>query len=189
MIPEFIDFCSQLFPCIDPYTREQAKKALEQFEITSQPLLTRQSISPDLYQGDIFSEIPFFFIDCDGKQKMIKCKAQLLSNTCDASRDNTLIFAALHPLNDFKQNPSMIDGIKKNKRYNAFYLRDNILSSEYVDFEMLNTISREAFLSLIEQEKVKRIATLSNVGYYMLICKLTVFFMRPEDVDANSSRP
>lgn len=32
MIPEFIDFCKELFPSISPYTRDQAKRAMEQFE-------------------------------------------------------------------------------------------------------------------------------------------------------------
>ena len=32
MIPEFIDFCKELFPSIDPYTKEQAKQAMKQFE-------------------------------------------------------------------------------------------------------------------------------------------------------------
>lgn len=188
VIPEFIDFCQELFPCIDPYTKEQAKCAMEQFEKTEQPFLTKCDLSSALYQGDVFSEIPFFYIGDNGQQKMIKCKAQLLSNTCDASRDNTLIFAALHPLDDFKENPSIIDAIKKNKRYSAFYLRDNILSDDFIDFEMINTFSRDAFTSLITAGKVKRIASLSLVGYYMFLCKLTIFLMRPEDIEATATR-
>lgn len=188
MISEFIEFCHQLFPNIDPYTKEQAKKAMAQFEHSNQPTLTRFERSQDLYQGDIFSEIPFFYIDDDGRQKIIKCKAQLLSNTCDASRDQTLLFAALHPLADLNSNQSMIEGIKKNQRYSAFYLNDHALSDEYVDFEMINTISREAFLSFIQAGKVRRIASLTLFGYYMFICKLTVFFMRPEDVEVNTNR-
>ena len=32
MLSEFIDFCTELFPSISPYTKEQAKVAMEQFE-------------------------------------------------------------------------------------------------------------------------------------------------------------
>lgn len=70
----------------------------------------------------------------------------------------------------------------------AFYLPDRILKDDYVDFELINSMSRETFLRLYQEQKVKRIASLTMVGYYMFICKLTVFFMRPEDVEVNSDR-
>ena len=47
----------------------------------------------------------------------------------------------------------------------------------------INLIAKE-----FDDKKVNRIATLTLVGYYMLICKLTVFFLRPEDVDVNEAR-
>lgn len=188
MVPEFIDFFSQVFPSIDPYTREQAKRCMEQFEKTAKPRLTRFSGSDELWQGDVFSEMPFMYYDDDGAQRIIRCKAQLLSNTCDATRDKTLIFAALHPFNDIAGNQAMVDGIKRNKRYSTFYLQDDPVSEEYVDFELINTFSREAFLNLLGSGKVKRMASLTLVGYYMLICKLTVFLLRPEDVEVNASR-
>ena len=190
MIADFIEFCYRLFPSIDPYTKEQAKLCMKQFENVNGALLTsRYNEAEDLTQGDIFSEIPFFYIDNNGQQKMIRRKAQLLSNTCDAVRDNTLIFAALHPIDEFTSNKSMIEGIKQNHRYSALYLPDNPISDEFVDLEMINTISREAFISFLEMGKVRRVASLTQVGYYMFLCKLTVFFMRPEDVEVNSSRP
>lgn len=188
MIPEFIDFVQKLFPNIDPYTKEQAKRAMQQFEGISWPVLSQERDSFDLWQGDIFSEIPFFFSDETGQMKIIKRKALLLSNTCDAVRDKFLLFAAIHPLEEFKENPSMVDNIVRNKKYSAFYLPDRLLKDDFVDFELISTISREAFLSLCKADKVKRIASLTLVGYYMFICKMTVFFLRPEDVDVKDSR-
>ena len=188
MIPEFIDFCKELFPSIDPYTKEQAKQAMKQFESIEGPVLCRPCGAFDLLQGDIFSEIPFFYTDENGEMKVIRRKAQLLSNTCDASRDELLLFAAVHPLSDIHDNDSMISNIVRNKRYSAFYLPDRILKDDYVDFELINSMSRETFLRLYQEQKVKRIASLTMVGYYMFICKLTVFFMRPEDTELNSDR-
>lgn len=187
MIPEFIDFCSKLFPCIDPYTKEQAKKAMSQFESNSGPVLSKTCDSFDLLQGDVYSEIPFIYTDNKGNVNVIRRKALLLSNTCDASRDDKLLFAALHPLSDL-HNDSMVDSIVKNRRYSAFYLKDQPLDDDFTDFELINTFSREAFLKLQEKSKVHRIATLTNVGFYMLICKMTVFFLRPEDVETNKAR-
>lgn len=188
MIPEFIDFCQELFPCIDPYTREQAKLAMTQFEGVNGPVLTKQYDSFDLFQGDIFSEIPFFYVNEAGQLKKVMRKAQLLSNTCDASRDDLLLFAAIHPLSDYSDKPSMVDTIMKNKKFNAFYLPDHRLQNEYIDFELICSMPRTAFLKLCEIGKVNRIASLNLVGYYMFLCKMTVFFMRPEDEIVNASR-
>lgn len=188
MLSDFIDFCGKLFPSIDPYTKERAKRTMEQFESIRSPALIKIYNDNELYQGDIFTEIPFAFINEKGEYQTIICKAQLLSNSCDATRDDNLLFAAIHPLKDLGNNPSIIDGIKKNKRYASFYLKDPEMKDYFVDFELINTIPREVFLSLCEQNKVKRIASLSLVGYYMLLCKLTVFFMRPEDAEVNQSR-
>ena len=188
MLSEFIDFCTELFPSISPYTKEQAKVAMEQFETVRTPRLAETCDEFDMLQGDIFSEIPFYYTDEDGKLRIIKRKALLLSNTCDASRDRILLFAATHPLQDFSSNPSMVSTIKQNKKYSAFYLPDQCLADEYVDFELINSMSRETFLAMHEKKKVNRLATLTLVGYYMLICKMTVFFMRPEDVQVNNSR-
>lgn len=188
MIPEFIDFCQELFPCIDPYTIEQAKLAMTQFEGVNGPILTKQYDSFDLYQGDIFTAIPFYYIDETGQQKRVMRKAQLLSNTCDAVRDNLLLFAAVHPLSDYSNNPSMVDGIVKNKKFSTLYLPDQLLEKECVDFELINSMSRTTFLKLCEEGKVKRITSLNRIGYYMFLCKMTVFFMRPEDTTVNTSR-
>lgn len=188
MIPEFIEFCQKLFPSIDPYTAEQAKKAMLQFEGEHGPALTRSFTDTDIWQGDVFSDMPFFFTDDDGQLRTMSCKAFLLSNTCDAVRDDNLLFAAMRPLSDFQENRSLIDGIKRNQRYSAFYLPDVILGDEFVDFEMISTFSRKKFTELLEARKIRRLASLSQVGYYMFICKLTVFFMRPEDVEVNKDR-
>lgn len=151
MIPEFIDFCKELFPSIDPYTKEQAKQAMKQFESIEGPVLCRPCGAFDLLQGDIFSEIPFFYTDENGEMKVIRRKAQLLSNTCDASRDELLLFAAVHPLSDIHDNDSMISNIVRNKRYSAFYLPDRILKDDYVDFELINSMSRETFFAVISR--------------------------------------
>lgn len=188
MLPEFIEFCQKLFPCIDPYTAEQAKVAMRQFDGDKGPSLVIPAPSLDYCQGDIYTEIPFYYTSKTGELRVIKRKAQLLSNTCDASRDDRLLFAAVHPLNDLADNASLVDAIRRNLRFSAFYLPDNIMEDEYVDFELINAMSREMFDKLCKTGKVRRIASLTQVGYFMLICKLTVFFMRPEDAQVNSER-
>ena len=173
MIPEFVDFCKEIFPSINPYTAEQAKEALKQFENHDGPLAAQCAEKFDLLQGDYYSEIPFVYVDENGEVRSFLAKAQLLSNTCDAVRDDRLLFAAVRPISDFEKNEGALNAIKENKRYSLFYVKDNPLSEYYVDFELITSMSREMFNMLHSNSKVKRIATLTMVGYYMFISKLT----------------
>lgn len=59
MIPEFIDFCKELFPSIDPYTKEQAKQAMKQFESIEGPVLCRPCGAFDLYKAIYFRRSHF----------------------------------------------------------------------------------------------------------------------------------
>ena len=82
----------------------------------------------------------------------------------------------------------MVSNITKNQRYSTLYFPDENLKDEFVDLELISTFSRESFLKLHADKKVHRIASLTIVGYYMFICKLTVFFLPPEDVEVNAAR-
>lgn len=188
MIPEFIDFCKSLFPSIDPYTAERAKTVMSQFENSSFNNLAKLTEEFDCIQGDIFSEIPFVFVDEYGNVNVKEYKAQLISNTCDAVRDDNLLFAAVKPIDELSENQSLVANIKRNKIFSDFYLPDRHLNTSFTDFEMITTMSREMFQNLASEHLIRRIATLNSVGYYMFICKLTVFFMRPEDVETNLNR-
>ena len=189
MIPEFIDFCKELFPSISPYTRDQAKRAMEQFEnLYGNPKLVAHPKDAELYQGDIYTEITFLYTNENGEQTCIMRKAQLLTNTCDAVRDDNLIFAAIHPCEEFSKTAKDLVSIKGNHTFRLFYIPDPETQDLLIDFSLLTTLSRNTFLSLLQKGIVHRIAALSQIGYYMFICKLTVFFMRPEDVQVNKDR-
>ena len=125
MIPEFIDFCKELFPSISPYTRDQAKRAMEQFEnLYGNPKLVAHPKDAELYQGDIYTEIPFLYTNENGEQTCIMRKAQLLTNTCDAVRDDNLIFAAIHPCEEFSKTAKDLVSIKGNHTFRLFYIPD-----------------------------------------------------------------
>ena len=189
MIPEFIEFCKELFPSINPYTRDQAKRAMEQFEnLYGNPKLVTHPKDGELYQGDIYTEIPFLYINEFGEQTCIMRTAQLLTNTCDAVRDDNLIFAAIHPCEEFSKEQKDLTSIKRNRTFRLFYIPDPETKDLLIDFSLLTTLSRTTFQSLLQKGMVHRVAALSQIGYYMFICKLTVFFMRPEDAQVNKDR-
>lgn len=183
MLEEFIDFCTEVFPSINPYTVENVKSAMAQFQHEGKTFSVCRSSPLDyLAQGDIFSELPFTFFDRDGRQKLVYKPSILLSNTCDASRRDYLLFAAI---SDIETEPSpecealsaqTIEDIKFNRINRFLYLPCTELERKAVDFELVTVISREAILKMMSNNKLKKNISLNEYGFYMLLSKLTVFF-------------
>ena len=63
------------------------------------------------------------------------------------------------------------------------YIPDGIMSDKYIDFEYMNTYSKKLIMLGFEKNKVCRIGSLNQLGYYFFIVKLTVYLMRKEDRD------
>ena len=195
MLEEFIDFCTEVFPSINPYTIENVKSAMAQFQHEGKTFSVCRSSPLDyLAQGDIFSELPFTFFDRDGCQKLVYKPSILLSNTCDASRRDYLLFAAI---SDIEINPSpecealspkTIEDIKFNRINRFLYLPCTELERKAVYFELVTVVSREAVLKMMSTNKLKKNISLNDYGFYMLLSKLTVFFCRRQDAETEKER-
>lgn len=188
-VKDIVDFCEELFPSISPYTASRAKKALDQFESNGKTVqLTTLNAFDYLAQGDIFTEIPITYINDEGTEETILCKGMLLTNTCDNSRNDKLQFAAIHSIEELENNIGFQESVKHNKAYQFLYLPDSKLEDYFIDFGLISSFSRKVIEELLQRGKVQKIASLSQIGYYMFLAKLTVYFMRPEDVEANALR-
>ena len=195
MLEEFIDFCTEVFPSINPYTVENVKSAMAQFQHEGKTFSVCRSSPLDyLAQGDIFSELPFTFFDRDGRQKLVYKPSILLTNTCDASRRDYLLFAAIsdiesEPSPEFKALSSQtIEDIKFNRINRFLYLPCTELERKAVDFELVTVISREAILKMMSNNKLKKNISLNEYGFYMLLSKITVFFCRRQDAETEKER-
>jgi len=189
MLSELVAFLGELFPSISPYTKQGAMDAMKQFEnynIKSRFLTT--SLDDDLQQGDIFTLVPFVFIDENGDVNTLITKGMLLTNSCDATRNDELQFAAMYRLEDYQRSGGDTRSIVNNKNYQFLYYPDNEIDGWYVDFGTITSISRVVFLRLMEEHKSERLASLNDIGWFVLITKLTVFFMRPDDPEVLESR-
>ncbi|MEE0706236.1 MAG: hypothetical protein UCH28_07610 [Adlercreutzia sp.] len=189
MIPEFLEYISHLFPSISPYTEEGARLALKQFEQSgAMGSLTLAQNTEDMRQGDIFSEMSVPLVDEAGAIKIYRARVMLLSNTCDCERNSNLEFAVIWPMDELSTDPAKVAGFKSNKNYQFLYLPDARLENDLIDFGAIFSLPRKLFNKMVEAESIQKVASLSWVGYYLFLCKLTVFFMRPEDVEVNKSR-
>ena len=189
MMDGYIDFLEKLFPAIEPYTANRAKEAVKEFSRygTKTPFFSKP-FDEDFQQGDIFTRVPFVYIDKNGKGQLAVTGGMLLTNSCDTTRNERLQFAAMTPLADYSANPANIDAVKSNLNFEYLYFPDTEVSDSFVNFGLITSVSRDAFKKFVESGKSERIASLNATGYFLFVTKLTVFLMRPEDSDVYASR-
>lgn len=185
MIKELIQFTTELFPSISPYTKDNVNKAIEQFDYEKLEWFRTTPIHY-LSQGDIIEKIPFTFVDENGEKNTILTKGIILSNTCDASRDDYVILA---PLIDYNKilNDNQKKIVRSNKYYDKMCFTNSQLDGYFIDFTRATTFNRTLLLKLLEN-KTNIEFSLNQYGYYLLLTKLTIYFMRPEDRETNKMR-
>lgn len=186
MIKEFIDFTTETISCIQPYTKENIKKAIEQFHLEGKQLFTTLDEGLEcLAQGDVLENIPFYRIDKTGRLQVYKTRGLVLSNTCDCSRDNNILLAPFIPIKDTQKDRQ---ALLNNTIYGYLYLPDCKYDEYVVDFSLTNSFNREVLIKGIEKEVITKTVSLNSYGYYLFLCKLTIYLMRPEDSGIQESR-
>lgn len=186
MLKELIDFVDSILPSVPMGTKEGVQEAIAQFEKDGEQIkyLTANPLS-ELSQGDIISAVPFYYFENDGNQKMFKADALVLSTSCHIDQKDKLVLVPVFPLTSFKGN---LVELKKNKVIDYMYIPEGILINSYVNFEIMNTFSKELIMSGLKNGKLTRVASLNQIGYYFFIIKLTVYLMRREDIGTLNER-
>lgn len=180
---DFIDFVTTLFPSINPYTQDQAKRSMEQFYTKGQTFSCFNSRKlGGICQGDIIDEITFLKINETGDVLQYTGQGIVLSNSCDIENDDYIILAPFYPITATGFSPSKIEALKKNQLYGFMYFPDMSEPDIYADFSQI-----QSFPKKILKDK-KRLYSLNLIGFYLLICKLTIHFLRPEDTEVQKSR-
>ena len=109
-----------------------------------------------------------------------------MSNTCDASRDDYIVIAPL-----IEYDKVLDDNQKKIARANKYYdkmcFTNSQLDGYFIDFTRATSFNRNLLLKLLEN-KTNVEYSLNQYGYYLLLTKLTIYFMRPEDKKTNEIR-
>ncbi|WP_342570650.1 hypothetical protein MKY85_20630 [Paenibacillus sp. FSL R5-0749] len=179
-------FVEELFPSISPYTREEVKRSIRQFETLGRH--TKFCLAQPfefLSQGDIIGNIPFVRFNEKGEQSTLSTKGMLISNTCDAENDDSILFAPLVPLSKITGD---IHAMKNNLNYRLLYIPDADLDDYIVDLSLVNSYSRKLIEGGMTAGKIQKFSSLNKLGYYLFLSKLTVHMMRPEDSGVQSMR-
>lgn len=185
MIDQFIDYTYQIFPSIDTNVKNGIKTLMSQFDTTKPNWFTNSL--PILSQGDILDDIPFSYINSNGDEIVYKTKGMILSNTCDLTRDQFIIIAPLIPFNhDFK--PETVNNIKHNIVSGKMCLTNCELDNYYIDFSRSSSFVRNIIIDLYDKQKIKRIHSLSQFGFYFLCSKIAIYYLRVENYDNFNTR-
>ncbi len=179
MLAEFIDFVDEILPSVSPDVKENAKAAILQFEKEGHVLnyLTTSELD-ELSQGDILSNIPFSYFEDNGEQHIFAADALVVSTSCHIDQKNKLVLVPVLPLSSFTGDRCALE---KNTIYDFMYIPDVQMGEKYIDFSVWCTYNKDLIMEGIKRSKIKRIASLNQLGYYFFIVKLTVYLMRKED--------
>lgn len=178
------------------YLTEDAKKglvrALNDFPKNTQYYLSQSTeLSSTLLQGDLFAELP---IQMGSATK--KVKGIILSNSCDISSDNkrdlpaNVLFAPLTSLERYTELlqqagvseeaiKAKTEVIRSQKITNIFYLPaspDADRPECIIYLDQIYFIRAKEIVDILERGG--KISTLSQVGFYIFLLKLSVHFCR-----------
>ena len=67
-------------------------------------------------------------------------------------------------------------------------LTHSSIENYYVDFSKIQSFNKQLIMKLIDEDKLVIEYSLSQFGWYFLLTKLTMHFMRVEDQELFSSR-
>ena len=186
MLVEFIDFVDSVLPSVSPDFRDGAKEAILQFEKDGHQInyLTTKLL-PELSQGDIISKVPFTYFEEDGKQMNFSADAMVISTSCHIDQKDKLIMVPVLPMDIYTGN---LFDLKKNTVFDFMYIPDLIMNNRFISFNLMTSYSKRLICGGIESGKIRRVASLNQIGYYFFIIKLSVYLMRKEDIDTLNLR-
>lgn len=189
MLEEFIDFVDSVLPSVDSEAKDKAKAAIAQFKKDGNNFeYLMPQVLTYLSQGDIISEIPFRYFDENGKQFQIVAKGMVISTSCHIDQKKYINIVPVFPVSDLEDNENQLKDLRNNKIFDYMYIPENKIKDYFIDFSRVNTYDKRLILNEISNGKIERICSLSQLGFYFFIVKLTVFLMRKEDDDTMLER-
>jgi len=145
-------------------------------------------------QGDLILQIPVAVIDPAGKARSRNLTAMVLNNACDLQSGRSE-FISLAPVEDFSafseamlnkdrdQARQYLNSLQANQIDELLYLprSPQLPNGGVVRFDLISSLSATVYESAIAGSR--RLASLTQNGFYLLLMKLTHFLARPESAE------
>jgi hypothetical protein len=165
---------------------------LGQFPKNYEKWVYATSLPKEIYQGDVVARAPFALVNAEGSPDRLDVPGMVISCTCDVQlgQGDFALIAPVHDLDEYRSNSEIkgqelenhLRALTGNEISNLFFLpAGRGLKPSFVDLGMMTSISIEYLNS---ERGRQRLASLSQVGHYVLLVKLAYHFTRPEGSDA-----
>lgn len=187
MLRFFEEYCNQIFPSVDTEVQNAVRTAIKQINMDNKNWFMPKLL-PDLSQGDILSELPFTIQKEDGSTETYMTKGMILSNTCDLVRDDYIMIAPLYDISKGPFEEKQIKDLKDNVFSGKMCFKNSELDNYFADFSQSTTFNRKLILEAMNRDFVKREESLTQFAWYLLLIKLTVYYMRVENHEWFESR-
>lgn len=182
----FIDFVDSVLPSVSPDFRDGAKEAIRQFKKEGHVVpMTTYKLLEEFSQGDIITNIPFTYYDENGEEQSFRSLGMVLTTSCNIDNKERVIIAPVMPISSFKGS---INELKDNTIFDYLYITDGNLVENYVDLGIINSYNTNLIKNGIEKGLIQRVVSLSQIGYYFFVIKMTVYLLKREDLNTLSSR-
>jgi hypothetical protein len=196
---DFIELFRKAFPNIEGSQLNSLEQMLQQFRkrrfqlrgwiptfeemISVQTTKTPNNI---LMQGDIIENLPIISVDLNGDLTSISGPAVILSASCDCENDDNIIFAGCITCEEASNIVNNLNDLRNNTYYKFFSFNNSSDNSKSIvaDFSRIATYSKTLIQQRINQGKLNKINSLTQLGYYFFITKLYIHLLRIEQSDA-----
>ena len=199
MIENLIDTA----PFIDDALREECKKYFRQIPlILESQWFYSQSSCPFFRQADIIENLDFSYSEIEDDAVNIRVledqTCMLVSNTCDMdlkdkSRGKHILVALVVDYDVFAsqektdsytnvQWENYLESVRKNLITDILFIPENgEIKDSVVYLDKVFSCTLQQLLVMQEKDKIKKILSLSQVGHYYFLIKLTHHFARYEN--------
>lgn len=179
MIVEFARFVEGIFPSLDPALGESLRRAALQYGDYAADLFVTQ-FDDKVSQGDVLEGLVFEIEQGNGELLQQEVPGMMLSPSCDFDNDPTVVFAPCYPWSWF-ETANNASSIEVNEISNRFYLpRSGRRAALVVDFSVIQAFRSDYIRAAITANTVRKIESFTVLGWWLLIAKLALHFLRPE---------
>jgi hypothetical protein len=180
MLAEFAQFVKEVFPSITPETAKQLIEKAGLGGLTDEQFFATQ-LGDKLCQGDIVEGLRWIVERDDGSYGRTTAPGMLLSHSCDVDNDEWLTFA---PCAAFHMGLRKAREIRRNEVFDIYYMPPHQGRPPLIaDLAQVQAMRAGRVLAGIASGAYRRTETLTTLGYYHFVLKLTLHYLRPQSAE------
>jgi hypothetical protein len=175
-------YFNEAFPILPGSSPREPEQALQQFYRENIGVIqTVRDPLPEWSQGDILEPIPFVDWSEEGEPVFFEAPGMIMNSTCDLDRKENIVLCPCLILNDLNELSAYND-ISKNIVFDFLFLGKCLTGDEWVvDLSHPMTLPRKRTIAKIQEESISRKHSLTDKGWYLLITKFAMKYLRSDD--------